>query len=270
MSNVAIKLERDEQENIIPGGKSGQVPRYHLLDALRGCILISMFLYHGTWDLVYIFGVKMDWFQSAIAHVWQQSICWGFILLSGFCWHLGSNKWKRGLQVFLAGAVITGVTYLFMRENIIIFGVLTLLGSCMLLMIGLDKLLRKWNCYIGAIFFFALFFLTRNVNRGFLGFETWNLLPLPQEWYANELTTYLGFMEPGFFSTDYFSLIPWVFLFITGYYLHGIVMRGKVVECLNVSVCRWLQWMGRNSLLLYMLHQPALYGILCVVDYLVR
>ena len=31
--------------------------RYALLDELRGLDLISMMLYHGMWDLVYLFGV---------------------------------------------------------------------------------------------------------------------------------------------------------------------------------------------------------------------
>lgn len=31
--------------------------RYRLLDELRGLDLISMMLYHGMWDVVFLFGV---------------------------------------------------------------------------------------------------------------------------------------------------------------------------------------------------------------------
>lgn len=239
--------------------------RYAGLDCLRGINLISMMLFHGTWDLVYIFGVDWKWFQSNFAYLWQQSICWLFILLSGFCWHFGSKKWKRGLIVFAAGFLVTVVTKLLMPESIIIFGVLTMLGSCMLFMIPLDKWLSTWNCIVGLIVAIVLFALTRNVNRGYLGFEMWNLLSLPEDWYANDFTTYLGFMKPGFFSTDYFSIIPWFFLFVTGYFLHGIVKKHKLLERIETSRCRWLEWMGRHSLLIYMLHQPVVYGVLYVI-----
>ena len=45
----------------------------------------------------------------------------------------------------------------------------------------------------------------------------WNLpgrrLALPQALYASYTTAYLGFMPKSFFSTDYFPLLPWLFLF---------------------------------------------------------
>ena len=56
------------------------------LDAIRGWALVSMIAYHASWDLVYLFGLDWPWYHSFGAHVWQQSICWTFLLLSGFCW----------------------------------------------------------------------------------------------------------------------------------------------------------------------------------------
>ena len=55
--------------------------RCALLDELRGLDLISMMLYHGMWDLVYLFGVRAPWYGSWQGELWQQSICWVFILL---------------------------------------------------------------------------------------------------------------------------------------------------------------------------------------------
>lgn len=54
--------------------------RCALLDELRGLDLISMMLYHGMWDLVYLFGVRAPWYGSWQGELWQQSICWVFIL----------------------------------------------------------------------------------------------------------------------------------------------------------------------------------------------
>lgn len=66
--------------------------RCALLDELRGLDLISMMLYHGMWDLVYLFGVRAPWYGSWQGELWQQSICWVFILLSGFCLPLGATR----------------------------------------------------------------------------------------------------------------------------------------------------------------------------------
>lgn len=49
--------------------------RCALLDELRGLDLISMMLYHGMWDLVYLFGVRAPWYGSWQGELWQQSIC---------------------------------------------------------------------------------------------------------------------------------------------------------------------------------------------------
>ena len=64
-----------------------------------------------------------------------------------------------------------------------------------------------------------------------------------------------------FYSTDYFALLPWLFLFWAGYFLHFCMGRQRM-EPLRRSVCPALGWMGRHSLLLYLLHQPVIYGVL--------
>ena len=58
--------------------------------------------------------------------------------------------------------------------------------------------------------------------------------------------------------------MPWLFLFWAGYFLYGVVERQRM-EPLHRSVCPPLGWLGRHSLLLYLLHQPVIYGVLLVV-----
>ena len=105
--------------------------RLHLLDALRGFLMINMIAYHGLWDLVYLFGVQADWYKGPGAYLWQQFICWTFILLSGFCCSFSRNHLRRGLLVFGGGGVISLVTCVLMPGSRILFGVLTCIGSCM-------------------------------------------------------------------------------------------------------------------------------------------
>ena len=58
--------------------------RHHDIDTVRGAALVSMIAYHACWDLVYLCGADWPWYGSFWAYVWQQSICWTFILLSGY------------------------------------------------------------------------------------------------------------------------------------------------------------------------------------------
>ena len=91
--------------------------RLHLLDALRGFLMIHMIAFHGMWNLVYLFGVRAPWYRSAAGYIWQQFICWSFILLSGFCWSMSRNHLKRGLMVFGGGAVSTMASLIFIRSG---------------------------------------------------------------------------------------------------------------------------------------------------------
>ena len=77
-------------------------------------------------------------------------------------------------------------------------------------------------------------------------------------------TAYLGFPFPGFRSTDYFSLVPWLFLFLTGYFLFRLTGQ-RLAAAPDLGRCVPLEALGRRSLLVYMLHQPVLYGLTMVL-----
>lgn len=243
-----------------------QKKRYEILDTIRGITVISMILYHLTWDLVYLYGMDWGWYKSTAAYVWQQSICWTFILLSGFCFSMGKKKWKRSLLVFGAGILVMLVTGFFTPDSRVVFGVLTLLGSSMLIMTVLDKLAVRIRPDIGLLGSMLLFLAFRDVNEGYLGFEEIRLYRLPDGWYQNLLTTYVGLPYREFFSTDYFSLIPWFFLFGTGYYLYQLMRKKEALSVLErgrrVPV---ISFLGRHSLEIYLLHQPVLTVVLSLL-----
>ena len=267
--------------------KSGS-ERLALLDSLRGLTLISMILYHACWDAVYLLGANWPWYGSRAAYIWQQSICWTFIMLSGFCIPFSSKLLRRGLEVFGAGALVMAVTCLLLPEDRVVFGVLTLIGSCMLLMIPLRKILggdsraeatadrtavRKASGVSRAailfIVFAILFILFKDVNYGEIGTGMLHrIVPaipkltirIPEALYANLATAYLGFPPADFYSTDYFSLLPWSFLYLCGYELHWILKAAGVLDApILKKEIRPLAFMGRNSLVIYLLHQPVLY-----------
>lgn len=239
--------------------------RYFVLDVLRGFALVNMIAYHAMWDMVNMFHVNIPWFRSDFAHLWQQCICWSFILLSGFCWNFGKRKLKNALVTLGASAIITAVTAVFMKNSIILFGVLSLLGSSMLLMLPLDKLLKRLNPFVGFGMFFLLFLATKNISDGFVSIGDKVLFEVPHGLYANYLTAYLGFPYRGFYSADYFPLIPWLFLFVCGYFIYHVFTRLKLMKHLSAFRCRPLEFPGRHSLIIYMAHQPVVYGVLFLV-----
>ena len=74
--------------------------------------------------------------------------------------------------------------------------------------------------------------------------------------------TVLGFAPYGFASSDYFPLFPNL-----GYFLLGAVL-GRALYAERKSLlpggnppAKALQWMGRRSLLIYLLHQPILAAV---------
>lgn len=238
-----------------------EAKRYAFLDMIRGFTVISMIFYHGVWDLVYIFGFDWPWYRSAEGVFWQQSICWTFIFLSGFCQPLGSSGFRRGWKVFLAGALVSVSTLLIMPENRVIFGVLTLIGSCMLLVRVFERFMGKMDPNLGFVLSMAIFLFLRDVSLGYLGFFGRSLLALPQQWYQNLFTAYLGFPTETFYSADYFPLLPWFFLFTAGYFFFRMMERREILPDFQGVRLPCVEWTGRNSLPIYLIHQPALYGI---------
>ena len=117
--------------------------RLPFIDLIRGITIIEMISYHFLWDLVYLYNADIPWYKSHGAYIWQQSICWTFILLAGFSWHLGKKHMKRGLWAFGGGVVVSLVTAIVLPNDRVRYGVLTLIGSCILIWILLDKVLKK-------------------------------------------------------------------------------------------------------------------------------
>ncbi len=227
-----------------------------------GLTLVSMIAYHACWDLVYLFHADWDWYRGTGAYIWQQSICWTFILLSGFCFSLGRRppEGTDGVRLRLGGDAGDGALHAG--------------GADLVRRADADRLLHVADgptgktaaartCGVGLAASAALFTLLRNVNQGTLGFEDWTLGTVPEGLYRNLLTAYIGFPPPDFFSTDYFSLLPWLFLFLAGHFLRRLLAGPMERLDPDALRCPPLCALGRQSLPVYMLHQPIVYGVLC-------
>lgn len=239
--------------------------RLPLIDFIRGLTLLEMILYHFLWDLLYLYKVPIGWYQAAPGYIWQQSICWRFILLAGFSWNFSRNHLKRGILSISGGMIISAVTLVFLPDSPIHFGILTLLGSCILFWIPLDRILRKIPFLFGFFCSFLLFLLCRSQNLPDFVHFTDPLLNLP---LLPEFLAYLGFPQAGFYSVDYFPLLPWIFLFSAGYFLYLFFQKQGLLQPLfSKGSLPGINFCGKHSFLIYLLHQPFCY-LICEISML--
>ena len=218
------------------------------LDVLRGLCILGMIAVHFIFDLVELYGL-ISWQYPPIFSLIMN---WGgvlFILISGICATLGSRSLRRGLIVFGCGMLCTLVTvalYLldFADFSVVIqFGVLHCLGLCMILW-PLFRRLPPWAlAMIGCVLVITgLIFRSLTVRMPLL-------FPL-------------GLITESFYSADYFPLLPYLGFFLLGAFIGRTVYR-KGISLLpraktNNPILGFLQFIGRQSLIIYLLHQPVL------------
>ena len=237
--------------------------RYGLIDTLRGFALVNMVLFHLCYDIFVVYGRDVQWWTYPGVVVWERFICVSFILLSGVSLHFSHHAYRRGLIINACGLLITLVTVLVMPEQAVWFGVLNLIGCAMLLGRLCKPLLDKIPPVIGAAGSLLLFAIFYGVPERYMGFFNIKLIGVPELFYRFGYAAFLGFPDAGFRSTDYFPLIPWFFMFLLGYFLWALTARYHGEELFRKGI-RPLSFLGRHSLIVYMLHQPVLMGV-CVL-----
>ena len=234
--------------------------RYNLIDALRGFMLVNMIVYHFLYDVFMVYGADSKWAFITPVIVWERYICISFIMISGVCLHFSSHPYRRGIIVNLCGLLITVVTYFAIPEQAVWFGVLNLIGCSMMITAALRRFLDKINPYLGAVISILCFAVFYGVPMRYIGFFGIKLFSLPDFFYQFKYVAFIGFPDSGFRSSDYFPIITWIFVYIFGYFLWRIIKLYKKEDFFRRRVYV-LDFMGRHSLIIYMLHQPVLMGI---------
>ena len=221
------------------------------LDALRGVCIACVIVVHFLFDLSFFGGLDLTlpaWY--VFLQEYGGAI---FVVLSGVCVTLGSKSVRRGLIVFTCGMLITAVTYGMYRlgmsgaDVVVKFGVLHLLGVCMLVYPAFKKLPPAALAVLGL-----LIAVTGYAIRGVV---------VPQHWLFP-----LGLTYEGFTSSDYFPLFPQLGYFLIGAAIGKTAYREKRTllhgSFQKTGIARFFCWCGRQSLFIYLLHQPIVYGLL--------
>ena len=245
--------------------------RLYTLDLIRSLAVLGMILIHLNFDFLMILSYVPEYTRTTGYEVFCQLVRITFIFLSGYCSLLGKKTLKRGLIVSGAGLAITLGTAIFRVDPPIVFGVLTLIGACMLISILFKKIITEKNAFVFFPLFLVLFLFFLHIHDGYCGFVWHRFFLYPRELYSvtNPVLTYiLAFLGlPGryFASSDYFPLVPWFFLFMSGfsfYRLFGEKLKDKKFMKINIVP---LTFIGRYSLIIYLAHQPLLLGAVYLV-----
>jgi uncharacterized membrane protein len=235
------------------GANRGNGGRTALLDELRGLAILNMIAYHVCYDLVYIHGFDWPWFRGVWADVWQEAICLSFIAIAGVCTKLSNRPFLRAFKVCACALLVTAVTLYAYPGQLIVFGILHCLGASMLLYAVFRPPFRGMPAPVGFVLALLLALATWNVTSGVLGLGTFSV-ELPSFLYGTSFLFPFGFRNAGFFSADYFPLFPYLFVFLAGG-AAGALAKRLPPFARRVHI-RPLAYLGRHSLLIYLLHQP--------------
>ncbi len=233
-------------------------PRFFEIDFLRGIAVTTMVLYNWLFALDYL-GIYRTAITSGFWFYFARITAAAFILLAGASLTLSASKGreaayriKRGLKIFSWGLIITAVTWLFLGEAYVRFGILHLIGLSIILALPLSKM-RRLNLSLGII----LIALGAYLQKFSFGFS-WLL--------------WLGFIPKNFYTVDYFPLLPWLGVFLIGIFLGNTLYKNgarkfEIRDLSEVPFVRAFSFLGRNSLLIYLMHQPVLLAGLWVIGF---
>lgn len=239
--------------------------RVGLLDELRGFAIICMVVYHLMFDLKYMFGVDVPIFFDGWFNVVRDWFAGLFICISGIACNYSHNNLKRGVQCFFIGAIMTFVTAYVTPATPDNFGILHCLGVCMMIYGLAENLLSKVPPLVGTAASVFLFLVTLSFQYGYIGIPGVFTINMPAFLYETNSLYPLGFPSKTFTSLDYFPILPWLFLFVAGSYFGVYFKRGSMPKSFYKTHFVPFAAAGRYSLWIYVLHQPVIYGILCLI-----
>ncbi len=239
--------------------------RYYLLDGIRGICILGMIIYHTLFDIVFFFGFPVSENVMIAVDIVRDFGACCFIALAGICTHFGKRPLKRFLMIFGASTVVGIVTMIVFPSAPVIFGVLNFMWIASLIIMPLKRLFDKLPAILCCIVCLLLFLLTFEVHDGYLGYYGIEVTALPEVLYSNYFTALLGFPFIGFSSSDYYPLLPWIFMFFFGYFLWNAISEKKLIQKILGFRTGFLEKIGKVSLYIYIAHQPVVMGLLLVI-----
>jgi len=225
--------------------------RLFALDAFRVFAIAMMIAYHFIYDLKYFGYVDWDTPLGNGFWQWRTSILFGFIFAMGLSMGIAHGQarrprsfMKRLLQILACAGIITAMSVFMFPESWIYFGILHFMVLASLLTYAL---IGRPSLSIGIGALIVLSFWTGLVPYG---------------WPINLLSGLPDYTE------DFVSPFPWFGVALIGSGLGAIFIKAPEPKA------KWSHWKiegiagkvisfaGKRSLMIYMLHQPILFGLI--------
>jgi uncharacterized membrane protein len=235
------------------------IDRFWEVDLLRGIAIVLMVLYHSAFDLDYFEVARIDATSGLPLILARLTVCL-FLLLVGLSLSLSRSKSrlldredlfaariiKRSIRILGLAFGITAVTYLLIGRGFIIFGALHLIGLSLLLAYPFLGMHEK-NFIFGSLAIALGLYL-----QGVIVDQPWML--------------WLGLAPEGFYSLDYVPIFPWFGVVLYGVGLGDLLYPGyrcrinppALTDRTGGSWAGPLCFLGRNSLAVYLVHQPLI------------
>jgi len=239
--------------------------RFWEIDTLRGIAILMMITYHVIFDLNY-FGFTSTDLHSLPVLLFLYPVSTSFLLLVGISLTLSYSRvnhtlttnqlwikyFKRGGSIFGLGLLITLVTWVYPHNGFIVFGVLHCIGLSILLAYPLIR--SSLSALLVGLLCISIGVLLRITITVDFPWLLW-----------------LGFVPKQFYTLDYFPLLPWFGVVLIGIFLGNSLYQNntrsfRLKDHSRFIITRLLCFLGRHSLIIYLLHQLIIVGILYLLS----
>ena len=220
------------------------------LDALRGLAIVAMIAYHLCFDLRY-FGVTHWDFEHDLRWLTARTlILSSFLLIAGISAVLAQRQaspfrhWLRHVGIIAGAALLVSAgSWLMFPRSFIWFGVLHAIALSLLLARPLTG-----RPVVAALVGIAVIVAgSTYANAAF----------------DNRMLGWIGFMTAKPVTEDYVPLFPWTGVLLLGVAAGHALVRTRFAALAPLArLPAALRFLGRHSLIVYLLHQPLLLGLL--------
>lgn len=243
--------------------KTKRIPQ---IDIIKGFAVILMVIFHYFYLGSFLEKLNLPLSESytGIYFILAKSAHTIFILMVGFNLSLSRFNSKnnisifykkqliRSLEIAILAIVVSALSYLAFSENWIKFGILHFIAISILLALPFAN---KPNLSITLATFLLIIYFYITLGA-FVNFH--DIIP-------GHIAFILGIYNPGIYSYDYFSIIPYFSVILLGiYFCHTMYdednRRLKYLEFLNyIKFKNYLIFLGKHSLAIYFIHYIILY-----------
>ncbi|MFA4956394.1 MAG: heparan-alpha-glucosaminide N-acetyltransferase [Candidatus Methanoperedens sp.] len=229
--------------------------RIQAIDLIKGIDIVFMVLFN--------YSVTLDYFRLIpipsnylYRYIFPISIASIFIFMSGVTSYISYEKHKekltrkyftRGIKLLFFATLITLFSSVFVPQYTIFFGILHFFAVSSFLIPFFIKY-NKLNLIAGVSIILSGVYLQQ---------QTFNFSYL----------SWLGFIPETLSTFDYFPLIPWFGVMLLGVYYGRYIIEKTVNIRFKGKNSSIFTFLGKHSLTVYLVHQPALILLLIAFGY---